>query len=314
MENKDKFGNTIYPSVFSKLQIIGEKLLSLDFKESEGKSNLFYYSFDVKPDSPAKNKHSTPSGTTIDYCPPRFVVFADMRGTDIIKIWHDPCPMIYVRPKEKVPGWLYRKACCYIYRKLTVKNIPFRISNEVALEGNSPDDNFPNGYCKLCGDELLSESIFCDKEYERYSCPDCGNKLAEAELDSHVRDRLNFRCLEEEEKYYEDKNAHRELSRYYIETNMNEWHRNFCDSEECQKRRKARSINQAVACSICGIKLAVGHFDESYYSKTDHHVSYFPEVKMPVCAGCHAKIHHSNGPEYQKYRPPTKRPKDYKGE
>jgi hypothetical protein len=38
---------------------------------------------------------------------------------------------------------------------------------------------------------------------------------------------------------------------------------------------------------------------------------YYPEKTMRVCRKCHARIHHSELPEYSKFRPERARPKYY---
>jgi len=71
MKPEDKFGRRIYPKTFLILQKYGNILTELGWKESKNKPNLFYKEFD------------------------EIIVFADMRGTEIVPIWEDPCPLIY---------------------------------------------------------------------------------------------------------------------------------------------------------------------------------------------------------------------------
>jgi succinate dehydrogenase/fumarate reductase-like Fe-S protein len=38
-----------------------------------------------------------------------------------------------------------------------------------------------------------------------------------------------------------------------------------------------------------------------------HHISYNPEMIVNICSSCHAKIHHSKNPKYNKFRPRNKK-------
>jgi hypothetical protein len=71
MKAEDKFGRRIYPKTFLILKKYGEILAELGWEESRSKPNLFYKMFD------------------------EIMVFADMRGTEIVPIWEDPCPLMY---------------------------------------------------------------------------------------------------------------------------------------------------------------------------------------------------------------------------
>jgi len=110
----------------------------------------------------------------------------------------------------------------------------------------------------------------------------------------------------------------------------------FC-SEDCErsydelKQREfrieyAKEINSPPRCQICKIKLKVdGAAREVVESSggrivvrptdapdvlevecatlTEHHVCYDPEEIILVCPNCHQKIHHSNEPQFEIYKP-----------
>ena len=80
----DKFGKPIYSRVFEKLLTIGKTLEKNNWKESVKKPNLFYKKFE------------------------EIMIFADMRGTEEVPIWSEPCPMIYSLKTDK--PWKDRKA------------------------------------------------------------------------------------------------------------------------------------------------------------------------------------------------------------
>jgi len=65
------------------LQKYGDKLLEMQWKESFNKPNLFYKEFQG------------------------LMVFSDMRGTEIIPIWDEPYPYLYVSGEE---DWKKRRS------------------------------------------------------------------------------------------------------------------------------------------------------------------------------------------------------------
>lgn len=73
MKSVDKFGNKIYEKTWRIIRNQGEQLFMEGWKESRRNPNLFYKSFES------------------------YRVFADMRGSDVIPIWDDPRPLLYIR-------------------------------------------------------------------------------------------------------------------------------------------------------------------------------------------------------------------------
>lgn len=71
MKPIDKFGKNIYPHIFKIIISHGKVLSSLGYRESKSKPNLFF--------------HNTS----------KITFFADMRGSDEIKIWENTAPLFY---------------------------------------------------------------------------------------------------------------------------------------------------------------------------------------------------------------------------
>jgi hypothetical protein len=160
MVPKNKDGRTVYPAVFEVMRRIGDDLEEIGFRESSNKPNLFY--------KPLMVMYSA-GPDILEFAD--FVAYADMRGTNIIPIWEDPVPLVYVKDvKESCQEWLYRKANCQTYKMLREHGIPFRISGELLVEGDSPEnpDGGPNGFCFLCGKEMYVGASFCDSQCESW--------------------------------------------------------------------------------------------------------------------------------------------------
>ena len=180
MQPKDRFGNTIFPNVYSRLLNIGGKLQDLGFTEARSQ-NLFYLSV---------------SDAT---------VFADMRGTSEVKIWEDPVPLVYIRFRKELPLWKRNRIRNTSYDLLKAGQVPFResfyeeaenwmepyyylqdkqkeitgksdkISDEIFYEyttervffgpfyNDSPNPSVVDGYCKKCGKDIQRDTSLCDR-------------------------------------------------------------------------------------------------------------------------------------------------------
>ena len=178
----DKFGNSIYSHVFQTLLSIGEKLIDIGYSESIQKPNLFFSvrKFEWKD-------------TIYECC-----FFADMRGTEIIKIWQEPVPLFWLDAR-KIPSWIASRMKSEELGRLKEADIPYRFSYESyfsiadpsvdidpidALMNESPfkeiiedipfNSTYPevrdtlhelkfneNGYCKICGEDFHDYGLFC---------------------------------------------------------------------------------------------------------------------------------------------------------
>ena len=143
MKPKDKFGRPIYAQTFGILQRIGKKLLKHGWKESQSKPNLFYIKFEDT------------------------IVFADMRGTDVIPIWEEPSPLLY--ETGKIP-WKRRRVLRIVKDQLEYYEIPYRFSFYYTDEPGGlffgEDDELADGQCRMCNSEINHDGLFCSTECE----------------------------------------------------------------------------------------------------------------------------------------------------
>lgn len=146
MKAEDKFGNPIYPRVFSIISTYGSALESRGWRESRNKPNLFWKSIDG------------------------ISVYADMRGTDIVKIWEDQSPLIYAFPEE-AEDWKKRRAIRYAINELNQLHVPYRFSffDECEPDGLifGDEDELADGKCKHCHKEIDKEGLFCSDECQQ---------------------------------------------------------------------------------------------------------------------------------------------------
>lgn len=146
MKPVDIKGRPIYSRIFGVLQKYGEKMVALHWSESYNKPNLFYKSFN------------------------EIMVFADMRGTEIVPIWDEPYPYIYDNGKSE-EEWKRRRSINKAIAELNSVNIPHRFS---FYEDCEPDGLFfgdeqdlADGICKMCKKEFDHSGLFCSEECEK---------------------------------------------------------------------------------------------------------------------------------------------------
>lgn len=142
MKPEDKFGRKIFPRIFKVLKRYGGLLSHAGWKESKSKPNLFYKTFG------------------------KIAVFADMRGTDVVPIWDNPYPLLYASSGEK--DWKRRRAIRYAVNELESIGVPYRFSFFDMCEPDGlffgDEDELPDGRCKLCGDEINCDELFCSEK------------------------------------------------------------------------------------------------------------------------------------------------------
>lgn len=169
----DKFGNKIYPSKFMKLKENEKVLLSLGYKESQDKPNLFY-----KIQS-------------------EFRFFADMRGTEEVPIWRDTRPLFYWKFNSNIPNWERMRHLKIELINLFNSGCPNRLSFHafnceefdetsagIELDGENGIYIWDDGYCRFCGKDFKNEGSFCssscETKYEdtlKTSCEVCNKKI-----------------------------------------------------------------------------------------------------------------------------------------
>jgi hypothetical protein len=146
MRPVDIKGRPIYSRIFSVLEKHGAKLVTLKWVESRKKPNLFYKTF---------------SG---------IVVFADMRGTEIVPIWDEPYPYVYDSAKSE-EDWKRRRAVNKAVAELDSVNVPHRFSFYEECEPDGLffgyDEELADGTCKVCRKEFDHDGLFCSDECEK---------------------------------------------------------------------------------------------------------------------------------------------------
>lgn len=161
--NKDKFGNTIYPSVFKKMVIHANKFLEAGYKTCS-KDNLF-----IKPNE---------SGC----------FFLSLNGTTEIKIWEDTSGLFTFTFDAETPGWKRRRLLSNELKRLQLENVPFRVSFffsnnpefEDACYSNQEDginfsfyhnklsfEGLQDGICRNCEKDFEAEGTFCCEKCEQ---------------------------------------------------------------------------------------------------------------------------------------------------
>jgi len=266
MKPVDKFGNPIYGRTFQRMLRIGEFLTKCGYRESENKPNLFYL-------------HKTLIACGRSW---KAICFADMRGTDIIKIWEETEPLFYVGP-ENTPRWLKNRVHLEETERFKAADVPYRLSYEAemfddesmlrASESDLAELGYvdvsslsdlmeaENGICVVCGKDFCDDGLFCSED-----CKEVFKKQAK----------------EEEEKQYRE------------------------------------AIDQWPRCDACNVRVYtvedsiwIEHHKEYGFPEMRlqhiHHISYEPEATVLLCDRCHAKVR-SNDPKYSKYVPVDSRP------
>lgn len=224
MRAVDKFGNKINNKTYKQMIEYGLLLKEQGYIESKKKPNLFYKKIDEG------------------------IIFADMRGTDIIPIWEDTSPLLYCNFGDDIPLWKQRRILNEEKSKCKGRFSFYMDSEPDGLMFNDEED----GFCKGCSKDFQDNGLFCSKKCE----------------------------------------------------------------EEYEKKELAKTINRAEICEICGRKIPKLFNMEKAEKllniklpkiEIGHHLNYKEDKRMIVCASCHAKIHHSKDPKYEKYRPKDKR-------
>ncbi len=168
MISTDKFGNKIYPNIFSVLKKFEKILLTHGYIESKDKPNLFSKNIIVE----SKYKLDL-----FDQCFDRGKFYADMRGTEEVKIWEDPAPLFYWRFQKPVDLWLRRRLIKTELLSLYKAGCPCRLSfyfheckefENISTQTCDEDGVFdwPDGYCIFCKKDFRGEGEFCTPECE----------------------------------------------------------------------------------------------------------------------------------------------------
>jgi hypothetical protein len=169
----DKFGNPIYSTTWEIMRKNAKTLHKLGYVESSSKPNLFL------------RKHENG------------VFFADMRGTDVVKIWEDTCPLMYFKFSHIIPDWRKRRIVKYELRTLLGNGCECRLSfYEMAEPEGLMFDSDQDGYCAYCGNDFRDNGIFCSTECQEQnymdSLPECSVCNEKMKWNSLVRHHVSY--------------------------------------------------------------------------------------------------------------------------
>ena len=182
MQPTDRFGSTISEPVYKIICEIGVKLVGAGYRESVSKPNLFFR-------------------TTKDA-----VYFADMRGTEQVRIWCEPVPLFYAQFTDKTPKWLQTRSIKCEIARLDAVNVPTRQSFYMTQDFGGLLFDDEDGFCRQCGRDFQESGAFCSDEckraYEKQalekemrnlkSCAACGEKIApDREFSVRIKDMFD---------------------------------------------------------------------------------------------------------------------------
>ena len=177
---RDKFGNPIYPHKYKILLEQGKILEKAGYRESKGKSNLFF--------------------TNTVEC----VFFADMRGTEIVPIWENTDPLIYWKLIPEIASWKRIRLLNEEFTHFSSLKLPYRLSPEyhgqdlgsnvmIVSDENGVKIYGEDGYCKYCNYDFRENGEYCsdeckskyEEEIRKKQCRVCRKKCYTENLVSH---------------------------------------------------------------------------------------------------------------------------------
>jgi hypothetical protein len=198
VKRQDKFGRKIFSeSIWLQMQTTGNILLTLGYKESLRKPNLFYL----------ENEFG--------------LFFANMQGTEFVPIWDDPAPLIHWQFKQGIPNWKCRRLVKEEIQRLRKNNVDCRIS--YMIEKDPIFENaggligeieliWDDGFCHFCGKDFADEGAYCSEECQekafdqlRPTCPVCNKKICSNGVEHHLQ------YAPPEEKIFVHSNCHHKI-------------------------------------------------------------------------------------------------------
>jgi len=189
MKRQNKDGRPIYSDkIWKRMLWIGENLEKIGYKESNKRPNLFYKQF-------------TNNGVN-------GVIFADLRGTDIIPIWADASPITYYKD---VSFKRYIKEVILLKRNKCFPRTTFYQDSEP--DGWAFGIGIPDGYCKGCEKDIIHETDWdllengiynekienngSDRHLEVLYCNDCKNQKELNNNHNKKEGSINLRTIPE---------------------------------------------------------------------------------------------------------------------
>jgi len=249
----DRFGRFVSPTVARRINWISKELENIGFRESKKKPNLYYLRI---------HRDDKVGDVTI---------FADMRGSEIVPIFEETCPLIWSSFDRE-------------YRLESLKRDEFdsfvlhdeeMIWSEWNGYGTSPQDT-DEYFSHLMMHILNLKGIPSRMTYDVFSVSSKNweeyfGTLADKEATAMREYNDYFGKFMKEVAEYSPKNL---------------WTRcRICEIDGISKYSSPESVLE---------------WYENEAKLEMHHVSYEPEIVIPVCKKCHVKIHHSDDYEHLK--------------
>jgi len=124
------------------------------------------------------------------------IYFADMRGTDMVPIWSDPCPLFYANFPDAMPYWKRCRLASAEYKNLSICRVSCEFdSTEYSV--NVPElglymSKGTDGYCEQCGIDFSGDGEFCSikcadlfDDLHSPHCSICNKRLEYTQGDLH---------------------------------------------------------------------------------------------------------------------------------
>lgn len=198
VERIDKFGHAIYDRTWFQMCKNAKALKKAGYTESKKKPNLFYLK--IVTSLPTTQTLLIGGGQTfVQKKSTEVIFFADMRGTDMVKIWENTDPYLSWTFPEPTPGWKKRRVIKAELKRLSKLGCPSRLSYYQTSEPGGLMFSDEDGFCRYCGKDFQSDGRYCSNDClknarERYemwrrsglpACSVCHKKLERDERIFH---------------------------------------------------------------------------------------------------------------------------------
>ena len=255
----DRFGRYVSTKVARRINWISNELKSLGFIESKKKPNLFFLKL---------HKNKEVNDVTI---------FADMRGSEIVPIFEETCPLIWSTFDRNFRLESLSKDKNDAFKLHVEEDYKWSEWNGYGISPQETDEYF----CQLIMHILKLRGIPSRMTYDVFS------------VSSNNWEEYLGTLAEKESRAMREYNDY--SKKFMIEVEK------YSPKKLWQK------------CRICGVDgmskysspESVLEWQDSKSKLEMHHVSYIPEIVIPVCKKCHTKIHHSD--EYSHLKPEISR-------
>ena len=232
----DRYGRKVFPFVVKQLKGIGQRLETLGFSESKNKPFLW------------SRKLGTYGGVG------DVKLYADLRGTDVVPIWEDICPLVYV---------FFNREYSYDWDDSSEKMTWHKYEGL----GNTPSRT----------KEIIEKVAVDWLELNGISARQSTIHMMEHVVDSMIEFEGSpaYRLLEDYKKELSERIHVEEASYKEMVADFDEY---LASVKEFIKPDYWK------ACRICRAQ-------DMLHA---HHISYEPEVVIPLCPKCHKQVHDTN--------------------